>query len=47
MSYNQFVAGLKKADIELDRKVLADMAVSDPQGFAGIVKQAKSALDSD
>ena len=47
LSYNQFVAGLKKADIELDRKVLADMAVSDPKGFAGIVKQAKSALDAD
>jgi large subunit ribosomal protein L20 len=46
LSYNQFVAGLKKADIELDRKVLADMAVSDPKGFAGIVGQAKSALDA-
>src|SRR5207302_3201782 len=46
LSYNQFVAGLKKANIELDRKVLADMAVSDPQGFAGIVAQAKSALES-
>ena len=47
LSYNQFVAGLKKANIELDRKVLSDMAVSDPKGFAGIVKQAKSALDAD
>jgi large subunit ribosomal protein L20 len=46
LSYNQFVAGLKKANIELDRKVLADMAVSDPQGFAGIAAQAKSALES-
>jgi large subunit ribosomal protein L20 len=46
LSYNQFVAGLKKANIELDRKVLADMAVSDPQAFAGIAEQAKSALDS-
>jgi large subunit ribosomal protein L20 len=44
LSYNQFVAGLKKANIELDRKVLADMAVSDPQGFAGIAHEAKSAL---
>ena len=46
LSYNQFVAGCKKANIELDRKVLADMAVSDPQGFAGIVAQAKSALET-
>ena len=44
LSYNQFVAGLKKANIELDRKVLADMAVSDPQAFAGIAQKAKSAL---
>jgi large subunit ribosomal protein L20 len=44
LSYNQFVAGLKKANIELDRKVLAEMAVSDPQGFAGIAQKAKSAL---
>jgi large subunit ribosomal protein L20 len=46
LSYNQFVAGLKKANIELDRKVLADMAVSDPEGFAGIASQAKSALET-
>jgi large subunit ribosomal protein L20 len=44
LSYNQFVAGCKKAGIELDRKVLADLAVSDPQAFAGIAEQAKSAL---
>jgi large subunit ribosomal protein L20 len=47
LSYNQFIAGLKKANIELDRKVLADMAVGDPDGFAGIAAQAKSALGSD
>ena len=46
LSYNQFVAGCKKANIELDRKVLADMAISDPQGFAGIAERAKSALES-
>src|ERR671936_780013 len=40
LSYNQFVAGLKKANIELDRKVLADMAVSDPDGFAAVASQA-------
>src|ERR687884_978979 len=44
LSYNQFVAGLKKAEIELDRKVLADLAVEDPQAFGAIVDKAKSAL---
>jgi large subunit ribosomal protein L20 len=39
-----FVAGLKKAAIELDRKVLADMAVHDKAGFAAVVNQVKSAL---
>ena len=47
LSYNQFVAGCKKAEIELDRKVLADLAVSDPAAFAQIAEQAKSALGSD
>jgi large subunit ribosomal protein L20 len=41
-----FIAGLKKASIELDRKVLADMAVHDKAGFAAVVAQAKSALAS-
>ena len=44
LSYNQFIAGLKAAEIELDRKVLADLAVSDPAKFGEIVEQAKSAL---
>ena len=44
LSYNQFIAGLKKAEIELDRKVLADLAVSDPAAFGRIAEQAKSAL---
>lgn len=44
LSYSMFIAGLKKAAIELDRKVLADMAVRDKAGFAAIVQQAKSAL---
>jgi large subunit ribosomal protein L20 len=44
LSYNQFVAGLKKAEIELDRKILADLAVSDPAAFGAIAEQAKSAL---
>ena len=47
MSYNQFVAGLKKAEIQLDRKVLADLAVSDPQAFGAIAEKAKSALASE
>jgi large subunit ribosomal protein L20 len=45
LSYNQFVAGMKKANIELDRKVLAEMAVSDPQAFGALAEQAKSALN--
>jgi large subunit ribosomal protein L20 len=45
LSYNQFVAGCRKAGIELDRKVLADLAVSDPAAFAAIVEQAKAALE--
>jgi large subunit ribosomal protein L20 len=46
LSYNQFVAGCRKAGIELDRKVLADLAVSDPAAFGKIAEQAKSALAS-
>jgi len=46
LSYNQFVAGMKKANIELDRKVLAELAVSDPQAFGALAEQAKSALAS-
>ena len=47
LSYNQFVAGCRKADIELDRKVLADLAVSDPAAFAVIAREAKAALDAE
>src|SRR5437899_4891228 len=46
LSYNQFVAGCRKAGIELDRKVLADIAVDDPAAFGKIAAQAKSALGS-
>jgi large subunit ribosomal protein L20 len=46
LSYSQFVAGCKKAEIELDRKVLADMAVSDPAGFKAVAERAKAALAS-
>ena len=44
--YSRFVHGLKKANIALDRKILADLAVTDPAGFGGIVQQAKNALES-
>jgi large subunit ribosomal protein L20 len=46
LSYNQFVAGCKKASIELDRKVLADLAVREPAAFKAIAEQAKAALQS-
>jgi large subunit ribosomal protein L20 len=45
LSYNQLVAGLRKAGVTLDRKVLADLAVSDPAAFAKIASQAKAALE--
>jgi large subunit ribosomal protein L20 len=44
ISYSQFVHGLKVAGIELDRKILADIAVHDPAGFAALVTQAKAAV---
>ena len=46
LSYNQFVSGLKKAEIELDRKVLADLAVADPAAFGAIAERAKAALQT-
>jgi len=46
LSYNQFIAGCKKANIELDRKVLADLAVREPAAFKTIAEQAKAALSS-
>ena len=44
LSYSVFMNGLKKAGVELDRKVLADMAVNDAAAFAAIVEVAKAAL---
>ena len=41
LSYNKFIAGLKKAKIELDRKILADLAESDPKTFKSIVDKVK------
>ena len=46
LSYSQFVAGCKKAEIQLDRKVLADLAVSDPAAFKAVAERAKAALES-
>jgi large subunit ribosomal protein L20 len=43
MSYSQFIHGLKKAGIEVDRKVLADMAVRDAEGFAQLAEAARAA----
>ena len=44
MSYSQVISGLKKAGVELDRKILADIAVKDPAGFTSLAEQAKAAL---
>ena len=44
MSYSKFMNGLSKAGVELDRKVLADMAVNDPTAFAALVEVAKKAV---
>lgn len=43
MSYSVFMNGLKKAGIDLNRKVLADLAVNDPAGFAALVEKVKNA----
>jgi large subunit ribosomal protein L20 len=43
ISYNKFISGLKKAGVELDRKILADLAVNDPAGFSTLAAQAKTA----
>ncbi|HVP64718.1 MAG TPA: 50S ribosomal protein L20 [candidate division Zixibacteria bacterium] len=44
ISYSVFISGLKKADLDLDRKILADIAVNDPAGFTNLVQQAKAAV---
>jgi large subunit ribosomal protein L20 len=44
MSYSQLIHGLRVAEIDLDRKILADLAVTEPEIFAGIVVQAENAL---
>ncbi|MFZ0061531.1 MAG: 50S ribosomal protein L20 [Pyrinomonadaceae bacterium] len=47
LNYSQFMHGLKLAGIELDRKVLADLAANQPDAFKEVAVQAKSALDSE
>ena len=47
MTYNRFVQGLKAAGVEVDRKMLADLAVNDAAAFAALVETAKAALPED
>ncbi|MGZ5241093.1 MAG: 50S ribosomal protein L20, partial [Caldimonas sp.] len=44
VTYSKFMAGLKKASIDIDRKVLADMAVNDPAAFGSIVEKVRPHL---
>jgi large subunit ribosomal protein L20 len=46
LSYSRFIDGLKKAGVEVDRKVLADLAVRDQAAFGALAEQARSALDA-
>jgi large subunit ribosomal protein L20 len=46
MSYNTLINGLRKAGIEVDRKILADLAVRDPQAFGALADKARSALNA-
>ncbi len=46
LNYSRFIYGLKKAGVELDRKILADLAVRDPEAFKAVVEKAKSALSA-
>ena len=47
MSYSVFMDGLKKSGLEIDRKILADIAVRDPQAFGAIADAARQALEND
>jgi len=44
LRYSEFIGGLKRAGIELDRRTLAEMAVADPAGFTAVVERVKAAL---
>ncbi len=47
LTYNRFIQGLRLAEVEVDRKMLAELAVSDSQAFAALVEVAKTALPAD
>jgi large subunit ribosomal protein L20 len=47
MTYNRFIQGLRLAEIDVDRKILADLAVNDPAAFASLVDTARAALPAD
>ena len=47
MTYNRFIQGLRLAEVDVDRKILADLAVSDPKAFVTLVEVARAALPAD
>jgi large subunit ribosomal protein L20 len=47
LTYNRFIQGLRLAGVEVDRKILADLAVNDPAAFSALVQVAKAALPAD
>ena len=47
MTYNRFIQGLRLAEVEVDRKILAELAVNDPATFASLVETARAALPAD
>jgi large subunit ribosomal protein L20 len=47
MTYNRFIQGLRLAEVEVDRKILADLAVNDPAVFTSLVETARAALPAD
>ncbi len=47
LTYNRFIQGLKAAEVEVDRKILADLAVNDPVAFAALVEVAKASLPTE
>ena len=46
LTYNRLIEGLKKAQVGLDRKVLADLAITDPAAFTSVVNEARTALEA-